>query len=315
MHTPAERNRAFLTFPATADECRAPGERARDVRAVLEARLDRLAAEVEHHIDNDVMAIIGPIYPGLDEAVRGAIEARKFASLARRRSLAIVLQTDGGVIEVVERMVSLIRHHYDDVTVIVLNSAMSAGTVFALSADRIMMNYYSCLGPVDPQIVRHGLLVPALSYLVQFERLKERSRTGELTSLEAAMLLRLDLAELHRFEMARELSNTLLKEWLAKYKFKDWSLTETRGVPVTAEMRERRALEVARKLMDHEHWGSHGRPVSMEVLRRDLKLQIDDLAEAPELNDALRAYYTFLNDFMAGEEDSVLVHTRGACFH
>ena len=37
-------------------------------------------------------------------------------------------------------------------TVIVPDGAMSAGTIFALSADRIMMDYFSCLGPIDPQI-------------------------------------------------------------------------------------------------------------------------------------------------------------------
>jgi len=41
------------------------------------------------------------------------------------------------------------------------------------------------------------------------------------------LLQQLDLAELHSFEEARELSNSLLKEWLATYKFKDWTITET----------------------------------------------------------------------------------------
>ena len=93
-----------------------------------------------------------------------------------------MLDTAGGIIEVVERMVNTIRHHYGDVTMIIPNLAMSAGTVFARSGDRIMMDYFSCLGPIDPQIERNGKLVPALSYLVQFERLKERARTGEITT-------------------------------------------------------------------------------------------------------------------------------------
>jgi len=315
MQMLTEQNSSTLAYSnsESAYQVSGEGERARDVRAFLEAKLDCLASEVEHHLGSDVIAIVGPIYPGLDEAVRVAIESRRASSRPHRGSLAVLLETDGGVIEVVERMVSVIRHHYEDVTVIVPDSAMSAGTVFAMSADRIVMNYYSCLGPIDPQIERRGVLVPALSYLVQFERLKERARAGVLTSAEILMLRGLDLAELHTFEKARELSSTLLKEWLAKYKFKDWCRTETRGIPVTTEMREQRALEVARKLMDHEHWGSHGRPISMAVLRRDLKLVVDDLDDTPELKATVHGYFRFVSDFMARENVSVLVHTPGVC--
>lgn len=182
-----------------------------------------------------------------------------------------------------------------------------------MSADRIMMSYFSCLGPIDPQIQRGGGLVPALSYLVQFERLRACARGEGLTAADIAMLTNLDLAELHTFEKARELSSTLLKRWLANYKFKGWTRTATRGLPVTPEMRESRALEVARKLMDHEYWCSHGRPISMEVLRRDLKLQIDDLGESPELNQAIERYFLFISDVMSCEATDVLVHAPGVC--
>ena len=208
-------------------------------------------------------------------------------------------------------MVNTIRHHYADITMIVPNRAMSAGTVFAMSGDRIMMDYFSCLGPIDPQIERNGKLVPALSYLVQFERLKERSQNGEITTAEMVLLQQLDLAELHSFEEARELSNTLLKEWLAKYKFKDWAQTETRKLPITLEMREERALEVAQKLMDHQKWHSHGRPIPMEVLRRELNLRIDDFGTDSDLSKFIREYYEFLNDYMTKIGAFGVVHTSG----
>ena len=67
--------------------------------------------------------------------------------------------------EVVERVVTTIRFMYEDLTIVVPDQAMSAGTIFALSADRIMMDHLSCLGPIDPQIAKDGKLVPALSYL------------------------------------------------------------------------------------------------------------------------------------------------------
>ena len=66
----------------------------------------------------------------------------------------MILDTPGGVVEVVERMVTALRHVYRDLAVIVPDRAMSAGTIFALSADRIMMDHLSSLGPIDPQIER-----------------------------------------------------------------------------------------------------------------------------------------------------------------
>jgi hypothetical protein len=278
------------------------------VDSVVQKELDRLSTDIEAKLEADVMAVLGPIFPGLETAVRDAIENRE----ERRDKLAVVLETDGGVIEVVDRMVQVIRRHYAEVVIVVPDHAMSAGTVFAMSGDSIMMDYFSCLGPIDPQVVRNGKLVPALSYLVQFERLKQRAIDGTLTSAEMVLLQQLDLAELHSFEEARELSLSLLKEWLAKYKFKDWEKTETRGDNVTAEMREQRALEVASSLMDHQVWHSHGRPISMEVLTRDIKLKIDDFGADDDLSGKIRAYPRFLADYMGKIGAFRAVHMKGS---
>ncbi|TVS12954.1 MAG: hypothetical protein EA424_22065 [Planctomycetaceae bacterium] len=67
-----------------------------------------------------------------------------------RRSLLIVLDTAGGIIEVVERMVNTIRHHCEDVTMVIPRRAMSAGTVLAMSGDRIMMGVHRFRGIRSP---------------------------------------------------------------------------------------------------------------------------------------------------------------------
>ena len=152
------------------------------------------------------MSIISPIFPGLETRVRDAIE--KFSD--KKVKISIILDTPGGIVEVVERMVETIRHYYLEVIFIVPNIAMSAGTVFAMSGDRILMDYFSCLGPIDPQIEKDEKFVPALSYLNQFERLNEKAMQGELTSAEYALLSKLDLGELYQFEQAKELSIELL---------------------------------------------------------------------------------------------------------
>ena len=76
----------------------------------------------------------------------------------------------------------------------------------------------------------------------------EKSNT--LSTAELVLLQTLDLAELHRYELARDLSISLLKEWLTKYKFKDWVKTENRHIRVTDKMKEDRATEIAQLLID-----------------------------------------------------------------
>jgi hypothetical protein len=76
--------------------------------------------------------------------------------------------------------------------------------------------------------------------------------------------------------MARDLSISLLKQWLAAYKFKDWTTTETNHTPVTPAMRVARTEQIALRLMKHDEWGSHGRGIPMQVLQKELKLKIDD---------------------------------------
>ena len=152
-------------------------------------------ADIGEKLDTDMVTIISPIVPGLEHRLRQAIEPLP----EHKHAITIILDTLGGVVEVVERMVAVIRSRYQEVTVIVPDRAMSAGTIFALSADKIMMDHFSCLGPIDPQIEREGQLVPALSYLNQYERLNEKSMTGELSTAKYALLVKLDLGELHQF--------------------------------------------------------------------------------------------------------------------
>lgn len=279
------------------------------VDAVIEKQMDSLGTTISKILNADVMGIIAPIIPGLDTFVRRALEENK--SDPRLDKIAIIIDTNGGVIEVVDRMVQTIRNHYKEVVMIIPDKAMSAGTVFAMAGDSIMMDYFSCLGPIDPQIMRNGKFVPALSYLVQFDRLMKKSAKGNLTTAEVILLQQLDLAELHSYEEAKALSISLLKTWLTNYKFKDWKKTETRGLNVTAKMRKDRAGKIAEQLINHQHWHSHGRPISMEILRKEMNLKIDDFGKDPALSQAIRDYHQFLKDYMGKINLPFAVHAKG----
>ncbi|MCC6464547.1 MAG: serine dehydrogenasease [Planctomycetes bacterium] len=277
------------------------------VNKTVEKELDRLAQSIEQLLNADVLAIFGDFFDPLDVEVRDAVEQRR----DKRNRVAVVVDTLGGVVEIVERLVTVIRKHYADVTMVVPDKAMSAGTVFVMSADTIMMDYFSCLGPIDPQIRRESRFIPAKSYLAQFEKLVKKSEDGTLTNAEAILLQKLDLGELHSFQQAEELSLSLLKEWLAKYKFKDWKVTESKGQRVTDEMRRARADQIATALMNQERWHSHSRPISMDVLIREVNLRIDDFGSDASKREAIRDYHRFLADYMGKLGALRVVHTSG----
>lgn len=276
----------------------------------IEQLLDKGIDDLGKRLNADVVTYIGQIVEGADTGFREVIEARR----NKRSKLAIVLNTPGGYIEVAERIVNVTRRHYGEVDFFIPDAAMSAGTVLVMSGDAIYMDYYSLLGPIDPQVQRPGgeNMIPALGYLVQYEKLIEKSRRGELTTAEAQILIEcFDQAELHSFEQARELTVTLLTQWLTRYKFKNWTKTETRGLAVTEKMREDRASEIAKQLNNTQRWHSHSRGISMEVLHKELNLQIEDFGRNPHLSAELRSYFKLVTDYMLKRGHTDVLHTHG----
>lgn len=269
-------------------------------------QLNEHLTSIEAALDADVLTIITPILSGLEDAVKNAVEMSK----DRRARISVIIETPGGIVEVVERMVHVIRHHYGEVYFVIPNHAMSAGTVFAMSGDKIFMNYFSCLGPIDPQIEKEGKLVPALSYLNQFQRLSEKADKGTLNTAEFALLNKLDLGELYQFEQARELSQDLLIRWLSAYKFKDWANHTSTGKAVTEEDKKARAREIAAAMSDNARWHSHGRAISRNTLRTELRLRIDGVEDVKGLNPALDEYVGLLKDYMLRSQFQTFVHTR-----
>jgi len=76
-------------------------------------------------------------------------------------------------------------------------------------------------------------------------------------------------------------------------------------------MRRDRAADIAHKLNDTKRWHSHNRGIPIEVLRRDLKLLIDDFGEDDDLGPAVQGYYHLLKDygFKRGHH-MFMLHTR-----
>lgn len=261
---------------------------------------------IEQVCDADCMTFVGPILFGIDDFIRSAVEAID----NKRPKLAFILETSGGYAETVRRIVDTLRYHYAVVDFIVPSYAMSAGTILVMSGDAIFMDYYSVLGPIDPQVESDdGKLIPALGYLIRYEELLAKANQGQITTAEMEMLLRFDQGRLYSYEQARDLSKTLLEEWLVKYKFKNWTETETSRTLVTPDMKRNRAREIADKLNDPKLWNSHGIGINMERLRRELNLKIDDFGASAKLNEGIRNYHRLLSDYMVKMGSMAAIHT------
>ena len=167
-----------------------------------------------------------------------------------------------------------------------------------MSGDKIHMDYFSILGPIDPQVGdASGKQIRALGYLIRYKKLIDKAENGRLNTAEITVLIeKFGQSVLYRYEKARELSIRLLTEWLVNYKFKDWKKTQDKGRKVADQLRRRRARAIAQKLNDPDFWHSHSGRISMEVLRQDIKLGIDDFEKDSELNQALRVYCRLLRD-------------------
>lgn len=283
----------------------------------MDAALNYLCTQVEDFFGSPVMSYVGQIHPSVHEnyveSIERVVALRSNRGYAAPDRIVIVLTTPGGVAESVEKMVEVTRHHFAEVYFAVPYAAMSAGTIFCMSGDKIYMDYTSSLGPIDPQVPNPDKqLVPALGYIDKVEELIEKSRKDNITSAELMMLQRLDLATLRRYEQARDLSVSLLKKWLVRYKFKDWVQHQSTnpGTVVTQAEKEVRAEDIARSLSDNQRWHSHGRMIGIDTLTNDLKLKIEDYSTVQPLRNNLRSYSALLLDFIEHQQSSFRIHYR-----
>lgn len=274
------------------------------IHDILNERLNKL----ELHFNADVIFYYGPIGDSLEKPFRDFIEDLK-ADQIQHNTLCIILNTPGGSAETVEKLVKITRHHYQEVYFIVPDSAYSAGTIFCMSGDKIFMDYSSSLGPIDPQVFNGKNWVPALGYLDKVEELIGKSASGTLTQAELIMLREQDLAMLRRHEQARDLTIALLKEWLVKYKFKNWNLHKD-GKIVTPQQKSQKATEIARDLGDNKLWHSHGRSIGIEALTLILKLKIEDYSSDLALKTLIRDYNDLICQYIIRSNAEAFLHSR-----
>jgi Serine dehydrogenase proteinase len=284
------------------------------VDTTIQDLLTKQLIDIEIHYDADVICYFGPVVNGNENLFLQIIEDL-VTDANKKERLFVILTTTGGSAVTVERYVNIIRHHYQEVNFIVPDYAYSAGTIWCMSGDNIFMDYFSVLGPIDPQVQnKDGKWVAALGYLDKVNDMLMRSRSGSLSQAEFLILRDIDLAELRGYEQAKELTIDLLKKWLVKYKFKNWHTHATNpnliGTPVTEEDKMKRAEEIADALSNNNIWKSHGRPINIETLESEMRLKIEDFSNDHTPRNLIRTYYNLLSNYIIKNNFNIFIHTR-----
>lgn len=278
------------------------------INKAIKLLLANTLLEIERNLNCDVLTYSGSIEDGIESSFMSIVE--DIANDKNKHdTLAIFLTTNGGSAIAVERYVNILRHHYSKIIFIVPDHAYSAGTIFCMSGDEIWMDYSSVLGPIDPQVPnKEGKYVPALGYIDKVNELIEKAKNNTLTNAEFLLLKDFDLAELRRYEQARDLTIELLKKWLVKYKFRNW-VVHRNGNTVTHDEKVKRAEDIAGALSDNNTWKSHARPINIEELE-ELKLKIDDYSADVSKRELIRKYHRLVQDYQHSYKLPILVQTR-----
>ena len=107
---------------------------------LAEEKIEELLLNIEKKLKADVLYLRGPMMGNLENVFLNSIEALKKDDKRlglKRREIYIVLTTEGGSAEVVERLVNILRYNYTKVNFIIPDYAYSAGTIFCMSGNKI----------------------------------------------------------------------------------------------------------------------------------------------------------------------------------
>lgn len=164
------------------------------------------------------------------------------------------------------------------------------------------MGDHAFLGPLDPQVPsKDGRYVPAQALLTLLKMIQEdgdralaSKRNPQWSHIQ--LLHQMDQKQLGAAISASGYVTTMAAQYLEKYKFQSWTTHASSGATVTDEEKSVRAREVAETLCSHERWKAHGHAISRDVLRSEVRMQVDH--PSADLQRAMRRlwallYYTF----------------------
>ncbi len=220
--------------------------------------------------------------------------------------LDLILHSPGGSPEAAEAIVLYLRSRFQDIRVIVPNLAMSAATMIACSANRIVMGKHSFLGPTDPQFplqTPNGVRrVSAHAVLENFEKAKKGFTDQAESAIWQLLVSQYGADLIIHCENAIKLSKMLVNSWLQKYMFAD------------CENRKKLAGKISRWLVNHSKFRTHARHLSRERLESK-SLVIDALENDKVLQDlSLSVFHAFSITFSRFQVGKIVESHDGKSF-
>ena len=216
----------------------------------------------------------------------------------RGPDLDLILHSPGGGIEAAEAIVTYLRSRFQNVRIIIPNLAMSAASMIACAADKLVMGKHSFLGPTDPQVpvaTPFGWqYVAANDVLLQFER--ARLATGNPSEIAAwqPMLNQYGPDVLQRCQNSIELSKVLVKTWLERHLMKG-------DIP--------RASQLADSLTAGVNWGSHARHIDRQRLM-DHGVEVFPLENDDVLEDLVLSVFHATTHMLAATKATKIVENH-----
>jgi len=222
-------------------------------------------------------------------------------------TLDLILHSPGGRAEATESIVNYLRSKFKHIRAIIPHEAMSAATMLACCADRIIMGRQSSLGPIDPQFRLSTPLgtqsVPAQAILDQFERAKQECIENRSNlAVWVPSLQQYGPALLQQCQNALDLSKQLVEKWVSQ-----WMWRRSRN-------RQAYAAQIAEALRKHQDFLTHARPLNAQYLR-SLKLKVDDLERDQDLQDkVLTVYHATMHTFAETPAAKIIENQNGRAF-
>lgn len=211
------------------------------------------------------------------------------------KDVDVIIITNGGSAQQVDKFVSKLRHRFNNVSFILPSVAMSAGTIFIMSGNDIIMTEDSVFGPIDPQIPnKEGRYVPAQAILTLLNTIQLRGEENIKNHLppmwsDLEILRNLDHKDLGAAMTASAYCIQLVTNYLSTYKFSTWAY-HSNGTPVKQEDKEARAKEIAGLLCDHATWKSHASAINRDIAETKCMLEIIHSETILGLDRAIRRF-------------------------
>jgi hypothetical protein len=216
--------------------------------------------------------------------IQGLMEVYK--DLPVDKGLDLILHSPGGDPTAADSLVRYTRARFTNVRVIVPIAAMSAATMWSLSADEIVMGAHSQLGPVDPQMNLGRGFVPAGAIKRNFERAqRECADDPRLLSGWVPTLQQYFPGLLEMCDDYTRLSKELVEEYLVSYMFRRRK-NKAALASAAAEFFAKDDVHIA-----------HSRGIGRDKLRA-IKLRVTNLEDDPALQDlVLSVHHSFNHTF------------------